>query len=317
MPYRYMRRVSLAVVLLLTGLGWPLGGMAAQEHDHEDGHAQEADHHAGLHFAHPMIAESVTPDTKVRVDHRFFDFTEEDEHSGLFEAEYAFHRSVSLEVGFPFSYSASEPGNLEAILKFANFAFEDAGVLLGYGTGLVAPTAGDEDEPVAVPNRDGAASAGPGLAAARRDATGAGRTRAPRLHAGGAGVAGSLGTDAWSLRPFVNVGWQSGDLELVAWTLLDVPLGHDEAEPEISTRLTYSLSGLYRVSNRVQAILELDGIGGVNGHAVGGDVLNLAPGAKFRLLPGRPLWLGASYAVPLTNEETFGSRFQASAFLHF
>lgn len=45
--------------------------------------------------------------------------------------------------------------------------------------------------------------------------------------------------------------------------------------------------------------------------------MNLTPGAKFRLLPGRPLWLGASYAVPLSDEELFDTRFQASAFLHF
>lgn len=318
MLHRYTLRAAIGALVVAAGLIALPGGVRAQEHEHDDENAGETDHHAGLHFAHPMVAESVTPDTKLRVDHRFFDFDEENEHSGLFEAEYAFHRSVSLELGFPFSYSASEPGNLEAILKFADYAFEEAGLLIGYGTGLVLPTAGDEDEPVAVPEQSARRSAArDGLAAASGVASGSGGALSPRFHGGGAGVAGSLGTDAWQLRPFVNVGFRSGALELVGWTLLGVPFGHDEAEPELSTTLSYNVSGLYRVSDRFQAILELDGSGGVNGEAVGEDVLNLAPGAKFRLLPGQPLWMGVSWGFPLTDEEAFGSRFQASAFLHF
>lgn len=296
MSNRYTSRTAIFALLTL-GLACASTTAAAQDHEHAEG----ADHHHGLHFAHPMIAESVTPDTKIRLDHRYFDFTASDENSGLLEAEYAFHRSMSLEFGLPFSYTESEPGNLEAILKFANYAFEDAGLLLGYGAGLSFPTAGEAPEHEA-----------------HADATGlrAAVQPAPRLHTGG-GVAGSLGSDAWELSPFVNLGFQSGDLELVGWALLGVPFGHDQAEPEISTTLSYSLSGLYRASDRFQAILELDGAGGVNGNVVGEDVLNLAPGAKFRLVSGQPLWLGASYGIPLTDHETFGSRFQASAFLHF
>jgi hypothetical protein len=312
MSKRYRSRTAIFALLTL-GLACAATTAAAQDHEHAEG----ADHHHGPHFAHPMIAESVSPDTKIRVDHRFFDFTEADEHSGLFEAEYAFHRSMSLEFGFPFSYTASEPGNLEAILKFANYAFEDAGLLLGYGAGLTFPTAGDAEEHAEEPHV-ARSPRGPGQpAAVSRSATSASGAPAPRFHTGGAGVAGSLGTDAWELSPFVNLGYRAGDLELVGWALLGVPFGHDEAEPELSTTLGFNLSGLYRVSDRFQAILELDGGGGVNGEAVGEDVVNLTPGAKFRLLPGRPLWLGASYAVPLTDEELFDTRFQASAFLHF
>lgn len=313
MSNRYTSRTAIFALLTL-GLACAPTTAAAQGHEHAEGE----DHHHRLHFAHPMIAESVTPDTKLRLDHRFFDFAEGDENSGVLEAEYAFHRSLSLEFGFPFSYTESEPGNLEAILKFANYAFEDAGLLLGYGAGVTFPTAGDTPDHGAVPETlvRGKGS-GYATAAALRSAASASEAPTPRFHTGGAGVAGSLGTDAWELSPFVNLGYRAGDLELVGWALLGVPFGHDQAEPELSTTLGFNLSGLYRVSDRFQAILELDGGGGVNGEAVGEDVVNLTPGAKFRLLPGRPLWLGASYAVPLSDEELFDSRFQASAFLHF
>ncbi len=55
------RWLSLVLVLVV-----PLGVASAQEH-------AEADHHEGLHFSHPLIAESVSPDTKVRLDYAFAD----------------------------------------------------------------------------------------------------------------------------------------------------------------------------------------------------------------------------------------------------
>ena len=64
-----------------------------------------------------------------------------------FEGEYAFHRSFSIEVGVPYAFVAPDAGetrsgfdNVEVALKFANFAFENHGLLLGYGLGFGLPT---------------------------------------------------------------------------------------------------------------------------------------------------------------------------------
>ncbi|MDX1579693.1 MAG: hypothetical protein R3266_14500, partial [Gemmatimonadota bacterium] len=136
--------LTLGLALVLA----PTDGAAAQEtHTHEDGTVHI---HDGLHFTHPMIAESVTPDRKLRLDYQYFEFPDGDtESSSVLEGEWAFRRSFSIEAGIPYSYTASEFGNLEVLFKFANYAFEDAGLLLGYGLELGVPTNGEPDEEAA------------------------------------------------------------------------------------------------------------------------------------------------------------------------
>ena len=113
--------------------------------------AQETEEH-DLHFAHPIFSESVSPDSKVR-----FDFAQEWEEEGSateleFEAEYGIHHDFSIEVGLPYVFlspdagaSESGLGNLEVALKFANLAFAESSLLLGYGIAVGLPT-GDSDK---------------------------------------------------------------------------------------------------------------------------------------------------------------------------
>ena len=108
------------------------------------------DGHVHLHFSHPIFTESITPDKKVR-----FDFGREWEADGTaseleVEAEYAFHPAFSIEVVGPYAFVSPDTGpgengfgNVELALKFANFAFEGRGLLLGYGLEVGMPT-GDE-----------------------------------------------------------------------------------------------------------------------------------------------------------------------------
>ncbi len=62
------------------------------------------------------------------------------EHSVSFEGEYAFSPSFSIEMGVPYAIvdpdgatSMDHLGSIEVAFKFANFAFSDHGILLGYG----------------------------------------------------------------------------------------------------------------------------------------------------------------------------------------
>ena len=318
-----IRIVARALVVLaaatLAGAVGP-GALNAQQHTHEEehehaeghGHAEDG-HHAGLHFTHPLIAESVSPDTKIRVDHQFFEFPDGDsEHSGVLEAEYAVTRGFSVEAGIPYSYSAGTAGNAELKLKFANYAFEEAGVLLGYGLEFGFPTNGEPgegDEPPASPE----ASAVPGSDRSHVGFPG------PRFSGGGAGVAGTLGTDEWEVAPFLNVGFKRGPVELVGWGIFGIPFDQAEQE-EVATEISWNLSGLYHVSRRVQALVELDGSGGISGEAVGEDVVNLSPGLRVQLLPDRPLVLGSSVGFPLAagvEEDPFDVRWKTSLFWHF
>ena len=251
---------------ILSGGGVP-EAVAQEDHDHTSNHEQhEVD---GLHFSHPLIAESVTPDTKLRIDHQFMDLSDGDQiNVGNLETEYAFFRSFSIEAGLPYSYTDGEFGNLEVALKFANFALEIAGILLGYGVEFGFPTAG-------------------GLLEAE-----------------------------WEIAPFLNIGVRSGELELVAWGIVGVPFSQEEGE-EIETEIEFNLSALYHVSPRFEALLELDGAGGISGDSVGEDVVNLSPGVRFQPLPNGPLVIGSSIGIPLTNEEQFTTRWTTSVFWHF
>lgn len=108
--------------------------------------APHDDHH-GLHFSHPIFTESISPDRKVRFDGAGGFADEENEWEAEFEGEWTFHRSFSIEVAVPYVFQDVDEGtsfngfgNAEVAFKFANFAFEDAGVLLGYGMAIGVPT---------------------------------------------------------------------------------------------------------------------------------------------------------------------------------
>jgi len=290
----------LATISIAAGVGVP--DALAQDHDHDDDQAEQS--HSGLHFAHPMIAESVTPDTKIRLDHQLLDLPDGDKiNVGNFEAEYAFSRSFGIEVGLPYSYTDSDFGNLEVALKFANFEFEDSGLMLGYGIEFGFPTAGEiheEEEPL------------PAVRSGGFDGSPLASFRASSQSSSGGGI----GEAEWEIAPFLNIGLKTGDLELALWGFLEVPFSQDEGE-EIETEIGYNLSALYHASPRFIALLELDGTGGVSGHAVGEDVINLSPGIVFQLQPDGPLMIGTSIGIPLSNQEDFSTRWTTSLFWHF
>jgi hypothetical protein len=133
--------VALAAVL-------PIDSLGAQEHRH-DGDAS-AGHHDRLHFSHPMFTESVSPDTKIRTDFLQTWATDENESEFGVEAEYSPHPAFSVVTEIPYAVvsaegepSTSRLGSVEIGVKFANFAFEEQGVLLGYGLAVGLPTGED------------------------------------------------------------------------------------------------------------------------------------------------------------------------------
>lgn len=310
------RRLLAALLIALSAVTLRADRANAQEHEHEhdEEHDEEhghdiadpaGDHHLGLHFTHPLIAESVSPDTKIRIDHQFLDLPDGDQlNIGVLEGEYAFMRAFSIEAGIPYSYTDAAFGNLEVSLKFANFALEKYGLLLGYGVEFGFPTAEHEEE------------ASPALATFGATLDGPPTVTRVNTHPLSASSGGELGEAEWELAPFLNIGWKHGPLELVAWGKLGVPFAQDAIE-EVATELGYNLSAVYHMSSRWQAVLELDGSGGVSGPTVGEDVLNFSPGLRWRVLADAPFVIGTSIGFPLTREESFGTRWVTSLFWHF
>src|SRR5205814_4677669 len=125
---------------------------------HDDGSNSNSNTQAGnsnseLHFSHPLIGESPSPDTKIRIDYFFNKLRDEeriDEHTMRLEMEYAFSRSFSIEMNIPYTKHRSDDGqhashidNIEVSFKFANFALKERKVLLGYGLNLELPSGND------------------------------------------------------------------------------------------------------------------------------------------------------------------------------
>lgn len=268
------RRAKVAALCCLAVLLSVLP-LRAQEHASE-----EEEHTHGLHFAHPLVSESVSPDNKVRLDYRFHDGEEEERNTVIFELEYAVHRTFSVHLGLPYAFldreGGADPsnfGNAELALKFANFAFAEHGVLLGYGMEFGLPTGSDEE---------------------------------------------GIGSDhIVELEPFLNAGYRTGGLEAVSFVHFGIPTNQRAEEP-VETELGYNLSLLYHLRPGLQALLELDGEAVLSSEE--GEehtVLNLTPGAKVRPFPGRALILGVGAGFPLTSDQDFDTRVIVSAFYHF
>lgn len=257
---------------------------AAQIEIHEDGEA----HSHGLHFSHPLVAESVSPDTKGRLDlvsTRIEEGGAKEWITALaLEAEYAFHRAFSVEVQLPYGVQAGSPGETHLGLKFANYAFEERGVLLGYGVDLGLPT-GDFEAP--------------GHELVEHDTTAAGEHE-----------------DLYEIEPYLNVGWMHGRWELVGFAVFSIPTDLDPAH-EASTGLALNASALYHASNRLMALLEYDGLSGLSGDGAGAGFANLSPGVKVVPFAGSTLQIGVSAGFPVVDRDQFDTRLKVSAFYHF
>lgn len=235
-------------------------------------------HPEGLHFSHPLFTESISPDTKIRADFGKEWSSEGSETEFEIDAEYAFHRSVSIEIGAPYAFlspdeeeSSSGIGNVEVAMKFANFAFEDHGILLGYGLAVGLPT-GDADA--------------------------------------------GIGTDhTWELEPFLNAGISTGKWEVVAWARFGIPINQDDME-EVETEFHYDLAALYHASARLQLLAELNAGTGLSGAEAGEG--SRAVGFGFKVAPheGSSLMVGAGVSVPLGDDER-DARLKISVFRHF
>ncbi len=273
--WRFLRLCTPICTLAIGAtLGLPSEAGAQESHSHQE----EAAHHTGLHFSHPLLTESVSPDTKIRINLGAAWSDGEREQEIELEGEYAFHRSFSIEFGAPIVFvqpdgasSVSGIGNFEVALKFANYAFEDHGVLLGYGVEFGVPT-GDATD--------------------------------------------GIGSDhLWEVEPFLNIGYKHDHFELVAFSIFGIPFNQNAGE-DVETELAYNFSGLVHVAPRVQALVELTGQTVMSGDEAGQTVLLLSPGIKVAPFARSPLFLGFGVSVPLTTEELDASA-RFSLFHHF
>ncbi|HEX8907093.1 MAG TPA: hypothetical protein VF771_19740 [Longimicrobiaceae bacterium] len=143
-----LRTFALACFLAPAALhaqspGDTVRGHPAEHHEHGE------HHHDGLHFSHPLVTESVSPDTKVRVDYARTGGGGESELE--MEGEYAFTRSFSIEAGLGYDLAESAASEAEIAAKLAHYGWEERGILVGGGVLVGIPlrseaVAGVEEE---------------------------------------------------------------------------------------------------------------------------------------------------------------------------
>lgn len=126
-------------------LAIPLARLAAQEDEDHD--------HHHLHLSHPLVTESPSPDTKIRLDYMHSLSSEaasESETEWRVEGEYAFVDALSLTVVAPYivrtesdGTRVSSLGSVELSLKAASLRFGENGILVGGGLSAALPTGSD------------------------------------------------------------------------------------------------------------------------------------------------------------------------------
>ncbi len=95
--------------------------------------AHEENEKKSLHFEHPLVSESPSPDTKLRFDYTYQNKPGEggepkaDINTVRIEGEYAFNRSLSVEIDVPYTFrdpngqsSTQNLDNAEIAVKYAN-----------------------------------------------------------------------------------------------------------------------------------------------------------------------------------------------------
>ena len=273
------------ITLLLLIMGESLDALSDERHAHFD---------EGLHFSHPLISESPSPDTKIRLDYFFLDVDGEIEDEELgeegegpskfkestvrLELEYAFTRNISIEADIPYTFLNVDDGpdennfnNIEVGLKLATFILEEYGVLLGGGIEFGLPTGNDRK---------------------------------------------GIGSDnIIEIEPFLDFGYKLQSFELVGFLSLGFP-ANEKGDQDEGNELGYNLSMLYHLGNIVEILLEFDGESVLNGEEDGESVLNIDPGIKVVPFKNKDLKFGFGAGFPLTDDEEFKYRLIGSIFYH-
>ena len=266
-----MRRTIAAVLAVLA-----LSRASAQEQrdDHDD------HHHGHLHFTHPLITESPSPDTKLRVDQLWYragdDSAAADGRLVRVELERALAPWASLSFTVPYEWRTSPLplrahgfGSAELSLKAVTFAAAQRGLLFGGGVSASLPTGSDVND---------------------------------------IGSAHQV-----ELEPFAHAAWMGRDVELVGMTSFSTATRLRAGEAAVR-ELRFNGSALYHVGEHAQLLLEIESVSTLAGPRT--TVLSLAPGVELVPLQHRPLMLGVSLA-PNVSGAPGARRVLASAFYHF
>ena len=242
---------------------------------HEGGH--------GLHFSRPLVSRSPSPVTEVITGYSLENLIHHEGEMAVYkiEGEYAFNRWLTAEIVIPYAFLEPEVGhgdkaeNIETVeigLKYASFAFEDSGVILGGGLEFGLPT-GDHHK-------------------------------------------GIGSDDVLEVAPYVDFGWQAGDLQVVGFMKFGIVTStSDPDEPD--WELIWNLSTLYPLTPWLNTVVELDGERIHGGHDDGLNLVSATTGFKIKPFSESSFEIGAGVRFPISNHREYQSMSLVSFFYHF
>lgn len=267
-------------MVLLVSVSLAYGDTGADPNGHHDIQHHES-HKAPLHFAHPLISETPSPDTKIRFDIMFADKgTSNEEYTFRVEAEYAFNPNVSVEIDIPYQWNqpSDEPnennlGNIEVGVKVASFAFAEHGVIIGGGLELGLPTGNDDK--------------------------------------------GIGGDHVLEIEPFIDAGFKQDNLEIIGFLAFGIPTNEPEEEKdEEDLEISFNIAVLYHLTPRVAGLLEIDGHTIASGEEEE-TIVNLTPGVIIQPTDDPNLNVGVGVSFPISHDNAFDAQLILSVFKHF
>ncbi len=230
-------------------------------------------------LAHPLVAESPTPDTEFRFEYIVTETSSADELEINPEGEFAIMPGVSIEVDIPYKFRDPSDGSgsqdnldvAEIALKLARGVSTTS--LLGGGLELELPTGDDGKD---------------------------------------------IGSNSEIIvKPFLDGGFIDGPFEYIGFFGLEFPFNEDaltEAEKDLG--LEYNLAMAYWLQPRLRGIFELDGelvvIGDDNE-----SVINASWGFIGSPIKGVPLEVGIGMSAPITRDRDFDQKIIISLLYQF
>jgi hypothetical protein len=237
------------------------------------------EHDDHLEFSHPLVTESISPDTKYRFT--FFG-TKTQTHNFLqtynVELEYSPAPAFSIHLDVPYmvlkpaiGQPVSHFDDVELSFKFANFAFAENNILVGYGLSVGFPTGNQEIE---------------------------------------------MGNDhIWYVNPFFNGGVKLKRWEWTAFITFGLPANQhdDEFVPNyLETRFTT----LYNINRRFQALLEAGNEKPITWAGRKENNYDITEGIKFCPDPEKPWILALGAREPLFRNDELKFQIIFSVFYH-
>ncbi len=246
---------------------------------------QNTHEHHGFHVSHPLFVPSPLPENKVRLEYAVKDIDDlkhkEKEHEVILELEYAFNRSVAVELKIPYTHIDKQRkkddharlDNMEIGIKFANFSFEDHNLSLGYGVSLGLPT-GDDNK-------------------------------------------GIGNNHELEIAPFINFGFKFHNFEFVGETKFLFPTNQEGKKHKVTSAVEFGLAVMYPFGHDFTALLELTGENVLHGTEDGLSTVNLSPGIKMRPLDHSSFEVGLGASFPVSTHEEFDYEILSSLFWYF